>query len=241
MTRIKTRSALREYMLRQMGAPTIQIELTEEQLDDCINKAIRRFSEYAYDGTIDGTLLVELDRNKLTYKLPDNVIAITHLLASSAYNTFISIPQGYSLQINPLTLNYIDDISNIDIQTMTERMSRMSNLRNIFDVQVNFNFNYNKKELQFFEYPTSNVAVLEISMDYEPDEVDNIYNEEWVKRRAIGEAFVLWGTVTGKFSSNLLNGTQINYSDIKQEGKDIIQETEDELFEIMEPLGIDIS
>lgn len=238
MARIKTKAALREYTLRQMGSPTIRVELTEEQLDDCITKSLDRYGEYAYDGQKTGTLLVTLEPDTFKYTLPDNVIAVTGLRASSTYSSFINIPAGYTLAMNPLTLNYLDNVSNIDIQSMTERMAKMSTLRALFDVEPNFDFNSNSKELIFFEKPTSTVAVLEIAMDYEPLEVDNIYNDQWVKKRVLGEAFVLWSNVTGKYSNSLVNGSTINYSDIQQKGQDLIDQTEEELFEIGEPLGI---
>ena len=238
MARIKTKEALRNYMLRQMGAPSIKVELTEDQLNDSIDKSIERYSEYAYDGTIEGTLLVELEKGIFQYTLPDNVIAISGLEASSTYSTFINIPAGYTLAMNPITLSQMDNVSNIDIQSMTERMAKMSTLRNLFDVSPNFTFNHNTKVLEFFEQPSSSVALLEIAMDYEPAEIDNIYNNQWVKKRAIGEAMVLWSTVTGKYSSSLVNGSSINYSDIENKGKEMIAESEEELFDIGEPLGV---
>ena len=239
MAKIKTRNELREYMLRQMGAPTLKVELTEDQLNDCIDKAIERFSEYAYDGTIEASLLVELTKGQMKYKLPDNVVAVSGLKSSSVYSTFINIPAGYSLAMNPISLNYMDNVSTIDVQSMTERMAKMSTLRSLFDVSPNFNFNHNTKDLTFFEEPMSSVALLEIALEYEPnEESDNIFGHQWIKTRAIGEAMVLWSTVTGKYTSNLVNGTSINYSDIQSKGEAMIAESEEELDGIGEPLGV---
>jgi hypothetical protein len=237
MARIKTKAALVEYMQRQMGAPSIKVELTEDQFNDCIDKAIERYSEYAFDGTIESTLLVQLEEGVFDYTLPDNVIAVTGLQASSVYSTFINIPAGYTLAMNPITLTQMDNVSNIDVQTMTERMAKMSTLRSFFDIEPNWRFNHNTKVLSFFEQPASSVMVLEISSDYEPQEIDNIYNNQWIKKRAIGEAFHLWSTVTGKYSSSLVNGTSINYGDLEAKGNAMIAESEEELFEIGEPLG----
>lgn len=239
MARIKTRADLTEYMLRQMGAPTIKVELTEDQLSDCIDKAIERYSEYAYGGTIEGSLMVNLTDGVFEYTLPDNVIAVSDLKASSVYSTFINIPAGYTLAMNPITLTQMDSVSSIDVQSMMERMAKMSTLQNIFDIRPNYVYNHNTKKLTFFEKPASSVALLEIGMDYEPNENgDNIFNHQWIKKRAIGEAMVLWSTVTGKYASNLVNGTSINYSDIESKGQGMIEETEEELFEIGEPLGL---
>ena len=238
MAKIKTKEALRDFIKRRLGAPLLKVELTEDMLNDCIDKEIEVYSEYGYDGTTQETLLVELTNGQLDYQLPDSVIAVTGLQCSSTYSTFINIPAGYTLAMNPITLNMQDNISNIDIQSMTQRMAKMSNLRNIFDVQVNFDFNHNTKVLRFFEQPVSSVAVLELGLEYEPGEIDNIYNNQWIKKRAEGEAWVMWSSVMGKYSSSLVNGSEINYADMQSKGEALIEKSEEELEGLFEPLGI---
>lgn len=238
MAKIKTRDALKEYIKRRLGYPLVKVELTDDMLDDCIDRAIEVYSEYGYDGTEESTLLVELEDGKLDYKLDDRIIAVRSLRASSMYNSFITIPAGYSLAINPMNMLMMNSISNIDITSMSEKMAQMSTLRSLFDVNVNYNYNYNTKILSFFEKPTSTVAILEISMEYEPKEIDNIYGNWWIKKRAEGEAWKTWGAFMGKYSGTLVNGTEINYADMSSRGEQMIQETDEELDGLFEPLGI---
>jgi len=238
MAKIKTKDELREYIKRRLGAPLLKVELTEDMLDDCIDIAIETYSEYGYDGTETNTLLVELTKDLLEYKLPDNVVAVTGLKSSSVYSTFINIPAGYTLAMNPITLTLTDNVSNIDIQAMTERMARMSNLRKLFDIQVNFDYNYNTKILRFHEKPAYSVALLEIATEYEPKEIDNIFGNWWIKKRAEGEAWKMWGSLMGKYNSSLVNGSEINYADMTAKGEAIIDKTEEELEGLFEPLGI---
>ena len=44
---IQSKTQFKNWIMRQLGYPTITPELTEEQLDDCINDAVEEFSEYA--------------------------------------------------------------------------------------------------------------------------------------------------------------------------------------------------
>ncbi len=238
MAKIKTRDGLIDYIKRRLGAPLLKVELTDDMISDAIDISIETYSEYGYDGTEEATLLVNLEPGVLEYVLPDRVIAVSGLQSSSTYSTFINIPAGYTLAMNPITLNMQDNISNIDIQSMTQRMAKMSNLRSLFDVQVNFVFNYNTKILRFMEQPVSSVAVLEIGMEYEPQEVDNIFGNWWVKKRAEGEAWKMWGSLMGKYESSLVNGSTINYADMTAKGEAIVEKTEEELEGLFEPLGI---
>ena len=54
---IKSGVELKDHILRRLGAPVINIEVTEEQIYDCISRAIELFVEYHYDG-VDKTYIV---------------------------------------------------------------------------------------------------------------------------------------------------------------------------------------
>jgi len=238
MARIDTREQLREWMLRQMGAPYIKVELTEDHLNDAIDKAIDRYAEFAYDGTLEGTMLVEIDPNILEYELDPSVIAVTNVMTSTIYTTAMKVPQGYVLDINPVVLAQIPKMQMFDIENMVSSMAAISNINALFNVDINYTYNRHTHTLKFFEHPSSHIAVIEIGMLYQAKEVDGIYNNQWIKKRAYGEAMLTWSNIVGKYSSNLINGSSINYSDIEEKGNKAIDETEDELFDITEPLGV---
>ena len=47
---ISTPIQLKDYILRRLGAPIINVELTELQILDCIDRALELYGEYHYDG-----------------------------------------------------------------------------------------------------------------------------------------------------------------------------------------------
>lgn len=46
-----SRDEFREYCLRRLGYPVLQINLADEQIDDCIDSAISMFQKFHFDGT----------------------------------------------------------------------------------------------------------------------------------------------------------------------------------------------
>lgn len=44
---IQTKTEFKNWICRQLGYPTLTPELTDEQLDDCINDAMEEYTEYA--------------------------------------------------------------------------------------------------------------------------------------------------------------------------------------------------
>lgn len=50
MAIVTTRAELREYCFRALGAPVIEINIADEQVEDRLDDALRFFSEYHFDG-----------------------------------------------------------------------------------------------------------------------------------------------------------------------------------------------
>lgn len=64
---ISSRQELADYCLRALGAPVLNIEIADEQLDDAINSAILFFQEYHPDGTV---------RDYLKHKITGSVLTL---------------------------------------------------------------------------------------------------------------------------------------------------------------------
>ena len=45
-----SKSTFKEYCLRQLGKPVIDINVDDDQIDDRIDEALQYFSQYHYDG-----------------------------------------------------------------------------------------------------------------------------------------------------------------------------------------------
>ena len=66
---------LKEYCLRKLGKPVIDVNLADEQMNDMIDEAIQMFQEYHFDGTE-------------VHYLPEQVTASTLTFASGSTGTF---------------------------------------------------------------------------------------------------------------------------------------------------------
>ena len=51
MAKPQTRQQLKEYCLRQLGAPVIEINVDDDQLEDRIDESIQIYNDYHYDGS----------------------------------------------------------------------------------------------------------------------------------------------------------------------------------------------
>jgi len=237
MPRIKTRAALTEYLLRQLGNESITVHLSTASISDCIDRAIEKYSEYAWGGQIEGTLAVTLTPGVFKYTLADSISAVTGLAVTSMYQSFSNIPTGYGLQLDPISMSSIQSMETFNIQSSLNALSTISMIQYYFNVTPRYTYNPNSKELIFQEEVLGNIAVLGIAMDYEPNEAgDNIFNNFWIKKRALAECFFAWSNIVGLYDRELVGGARINYGDLQAKGERLMQETEEEIFEISTPL-----
>ena len=87
---IQDLAALNAYILRSLGSPLIIVEITQDQLTDCINDATEYFTKYVTFDNEYITLDVSLYTQDVGYQLPSNVSAIYALDDSSYPKAFVN-------------------------------------------------------------------------------------------------------------------------------------------------------
>ena len=73
-----TRAALKEYCLRSLGKPVIDINVDEDQVEDRIDEALQYFAQYHTDG---------VERMYLKYKVTAD--DITRLTKNKTFNAIV--------------------------------------------------------------------------------------------------------------------------------------------------------
>ncbi len=84
---IKTKDELSDYILRQLGAPSVEVELTQDQLDDCIDYSIKEFSSFAWDGELKEVVVLSVD-GRGQYKLPLFITSIIEVRSVQGFQNY---------------------------------------------------------------------------------------------------------------------------------------------------------
>lgn len=229
MAKISTKEGLRNYIKSQLGAPSINIEVTDQQMNEIIDDTVQMFTEYAY-GTLEGTVIVEL-HGIGDYDMPNamtNLIKLSKGSTSNITNFSSNFGSGYVPNLwseqfftGSLTGDIIPGIVAISTTKAT--------LDKFFADDIVFNYNPYKNKLQLLEN-YKGPAVIHYQYEYEADdEGDGIFNHEWVKAYSIAKTKFLWGTVTGKYDQSLVGGSRINYGDLKSEAQSDIEMLKEQL------------
>lgn len=242
MARINTKAGLRDYVKSQLGAPLINIEVTDPQINQIIDDTVQKFTEYAY-GTLEGTVIVQIN-GMGEYDMPDtmtNLIKLSKGSTSNITNFSANFGSGYVPNLwseqffsGSLTGDIIPGI--LAISTTKAILDKF------FADDIVFNFNPHRKILQVLEN-YNGPAVLHYQYEYLADETnDLVYNHEWVKAYSKAKVKELWGTVTGKFDQALVGGARINYADLKSEAQQEIEYLNEQLLsKWSDPAPIDVA
>lgn len=228
--KIDTKLKLIAYTRTMLGSPQIECEVSDAQISQIIDDAVQKFTEFAY-GTLEATITVQIN-GKGTYHLPENV---THILKISRGSTgsMTNFASNYGT-------NYVPDLWSQQFFTSSLTGGIMSSLIVVSNTRASlehfmgddiyFNWNPYKKIIQVFD-SYKGPALIHFYYEYTPDEVDQIFNHEWIKRYVIAKTKVLWGEITGKYDADLVGGVKINYSNFKDEGKEELEKLDEELIE----------
>jgi hypothetical protein len=91
MAKPSTRQGLIDYCLRQLGAPVLEINVDEDQIDDLVDDAIQYFNERHYDGVEKMYLkykITEDDVNRGKGKGTDGVGIVTTTATDTSNRTY---------------------------------------------------------------------------------------------------------------------------------------------------------
>ena len=239
MAKINTKEKLKEYVRNFLGEPFIKVEISDYQLEQIIDDVIKKFSEFAYDGEKIKYMIIPLFKNIKDYKLDNNISSVIDLRVSNSTIAYMDGSLGFNIPNG-----YVPNISNngFSFNDYEISLAKLSKFENLFNVRPNYTFNSNSKIITFHEDIFKfDKALIEVSLEYEPEEVDLIYNHSWIKDMVVAQSKIQWGTNIGKHSATLINGATVNWSEIKSEGQEDRDRLNEELLTRWSPpLGITV-
>mgnify|MGYP003654302311 CR=1 FL=1 len=239
MSQPTSRATLKDYALRRLGAPVIEINVDDAQLEDRIDDALQFFAEYHFDG-VEKTYLkhkveqADIDNEYIT--VSDSVISVTRLFQFSegtvnlfdvryqmALNDFYGLrnPNQSMMHYN-ITKQHLSMIQDILSPEKSIRFSRVTN-------QL-------KVDMKWSEDATvGDYLVAEAYIVLDPEEWPEIYKDRMLKRYVTATFKRQWGSNLSKFDGiQLPGGVQFNGRELMEQAQTEIDKIEDQVQEMYE-------
>lgn len=135
-----TRTQFRDYCLRRLGFPVIDINVDDDQIDDRIDDALSFFYDYHYDGTEKLFMkhqITQTDIDRRWIYCPDAVLFVTGVLRFDDSNSSINM---FDLRYQ-LRLHDLYDFTSVSYVSYEITMQHIQSLNLLFSGTPQFRFN----------------------------------------------------------------------------------------------------
>ena len=234
MATITSRTAFKDYCLRRLGFPVIEINVDDDQIEDRIDDALQYWQDYHFDGLQKVYYVKAITQSDVNQRYLDlsaatdsannalqiaGVTRIFPLYDSQA--TINMFDLRYQLRLNELydftSASYIN-------YTMTQQHLRMLEQQFTGEVPIRFQRHMQRLYIDWAwgasEAPAGTVVVMECYATIDPSIYTQAWNDRWLKEYATALIKRSWGNNLKKFNGiQLPGGVTLNGDKIYEEAK----------------------
>lgn len=216
MAQPTSRTELKDYCLRKLGFPVIDINVDDDQLDDRIDDALTKFRDFHYDGTEEIFLAQQVTANNITdgyITVSDNIVGVARVLPISSATTSSTTTQGFNI----FDINYqlrLNDFYNLTASSYTYYVIAREHLT-MLDMIITgeLPFTYNKTVNQVKIYMNWNgrlnaddYIVMQATRIIDPTTYSAVFKDQWLKDYTTALFKLQWGSNLNKYANYSLPG-----------------------------------
>jgi len=253
-----TKATFKSYCLRALGFGVIDINVSDDQVDDRIDEALQYFAQYHYDGiekmylkyqiteadvtraatnttttatdTIDSTITASFGEGNGFIPMPSSVVSVIQIFPfdDSATNNMFDI--RYQLRLNDLY-----DFSSTSIIHYQMTMQQLDHLSHILVGEKPVRFNQHQNRL-YVDMDWANdvnageYLIIECYRKIDPATYSDIFDDIYLKRYATALIKRQWGANLSKFNGvAMLGGVTMNGETIYSQALEELDKLEEQI------------
>ena len=257
-----SKSTFKDYCLRALGSGVIDINVSDEQLDDRIDEALQYFAQYHYDGIKRTYLKYKLtaaDKTRLSAINPGTETATQSSVSTTWYedNNYLVVPSSIVSVINifpfsdkgnlnlfdvryQLRLNDLYDFSSTSVINYDIVLRHLDFLDHILVGEKPLRFNQHENRLYIDmdwtnDLQTDEWLVIEAYRKLDPATYTDVWNDIYLKRYTTQLFKKQWGANLSKFNGvTMVGGVTLNGQQIYSEAQADLDKLEKEIRESYE-------
>jgi hypothetical protein len=235
MAKPTSKDSLIDYCLRSLGAPVLEINVDEEQLDDRIDEALQFYQEYHSDAVERVYLKHQVTSDDITngyITLADHIQNIQRVFplseSSSSSNMFNVKYQFYLNDIH--NLGYTGSL--IDYEMRMQHLNLMGHV--IDDGVKHIEWNRHRNTLRIdmdwdSEVEVDDYIIIECDRVVDPETYTDVYNDYYLKKYATALIKQQWGINLKKFEGmQMPGGVTFNGQQTFDEATEELKELEEQ-------------
>ena len=256
---ITSRETLKQYCLRALGKPVIEINVEDDQVEDRIDEAVQYFAQYHYDGsermylkyqvtadditrartnetlttvtdTADSTVTASFKEGKNYIPMPSNVMSVLQVFPFTDKAALNLFDVRYQLRLNDLY-----DFSSTSIIHYDMTLRHLDMLDHILTGERPVRYNQHKNRLYIdmdwaHDVKTGDYLIIECYRKLDGSTFTDLFDDIFLKKYLIQLIKKQWGTNLSKFQGvAMLGGVQMNGEQIYSQAQEEINKLEEQI------------
>ena len=251
-----SRDNLKEYALRALGKPVIEINVDDDQVDDRIDEGLQYFAQFHYDAirrtylkykytqadkdrmTVDGSA-ESVTKNSVTTSwtegqnflvVPESIVSVINIFPFSNKGNLNLFDVRYQLRLNDLY-----DFSSTSVVNYDVVLRHLDFLDHILVGEKPIRYNQLDNRLYIDMDWTNDLDVdeyliIDCYRKLDPATYTDVFNDIWVKRYVTQKFKLQWGQNLAKFAGvTMIGGVSLNGNEIMQQAESEILKLEQEV------------
>jgi hypothetical protein len=229
-----TKATFKEYCLRKLGKPVIEINVDEDQVDDRVDEALRYWYDYHFDGServYYKHAITETDVANKYITLPENIIGAVSIFSMG--DPSIRSDDLFNIRYQ-IALNDLYTLTNVSLVPYYMVMEHLALMNELLVGKQPIRYSRHKDRLHVdMDWNTVAVGEFLLVEAYEvidPETWTDAYNDRWLQNYATTLIKEQWGSNLTKFTGmSLPGGVQFNGEKIYDDAVAERKKLEDEM------------
>ena len=233
MAQPTSREEFKQYCLRKLGKPVIEINVADEQVEDRVDESISYWNDYHFDGvekTFFKKELTQTDIDNQYITVPENIIGVINIFDigdSLSTNNLFNIRYQFAL-------NEIYDLSNYNLSNYYLAMQHIQFLEEVLvgKQPIRYNRHVNKLhvDMDWGKVQVGEFIIAEAYQVLDPNVYQDMWKDRWLQNYATAKIKYQWGSNLTKFEGMQLPGN------VTFNGMQILQDAQQEIDKLEEDM-----
>lgn len=229
-----TRTEFKEYCLRKLGKPVIEINVDDDQVEDRIDESLKYFYDYHFDGSEKVYYKHQVTNTDKTNKyitLPENILGAVRIfpIADPSIRSDDLFNIRYQIALNDLYT--LTSVSMVPYYMVMQHLGTITEML-VGKQPIRYNRHTNKLyvDMDWNSINTGEYLLVEAYEVIDPATYTDAWGDRWLQEYCSAKIKYQWGTNLTKFTGMTLpGGIQFNGEKILNDAKEEIVKLEQEM------------
>ena len=215
-------TTFKEKIYRRLGNTWYQVELDDEQFDDCFGEALDYYTEFHIDGSDPSFYILDLISGQTRYQLDDDIKSVVGYYRSAEYP---------DLSFKKLLYEWNPQILTTDLISYSMFNAYIEEVDIIGGAKYDFHFNETTKIFTLNNLEDRTSIALKIYTDESVDNLTKILENRWLQKYTECLCGIQMSDNIDHYDGTILGGGKVNYERIAEKYNERKERLEEELFQ----------